>query len=205
LQRLLQAASHAVQRGSRLAQSLLGVAREPRLDPEKTDLNEVAQEMVELLRRSLGEAIDVETRLCDGVWPAYVDPAQLQMALLNLALNARDAMGKGGTLSVETANVTLRGESLEEIPPGRWIMIKVADTGIGMAADVLEHAGRPFFTTKDLGKGTGLGLSQVHSFVRKSGGYLKIDSSPGIGTVVRAYLPRWDGDGMYALDGARGG
>jgi PAS domain S-box-containing protein len=188
LRRLLHAASHAVQQGSQLAQRLLDAARQQRLEPEKIDLNRVAREMVELLRHSLGEAIDVKIRLCDGVWPVYVDQAQLQMALLNLALNARDAMSKGGMINIETENVTLRIDSLEEIPPGQWIMIKVADTGIGMAADVLEYAGRPFFTTKDLG--TGLGLSQVHSFVSKSGGYLKIDSAPGLGTVVRAYLPR---------------
>jgi PAS domain S-box-containing protein len=188
LRRLLHAASHAVQQGSQLAQRLLDAARQQRLEPEKIDLNRVAREMVELLRHSLGEAIDVKIRLCDGVWPVYVDQAQLQMTLLNLALNARDAMSKGGMINIETENVTLRIDSLEEIPPGQWIMIKVADTGIGMAADVLEYAGRPFFTTKDLG--TGLGLSQVHSFVSKSGGYLKIDSAPGLGTVVRAYLPR---------------
>ncbi len=192
LRRIVQAASHAVDRGARLAQCLVGIARQQQLDPARTDLNELAGEMAELLSRSIGAGITVETRLHDGLWPAFVDTGQLQMALLNLCLNARDAMGAGGDLLIETANVTVRGESIEDIPPGQWIMVKVADTGTGMASETLANACRPFFTTKEIGKGTGLGLSQVHSFVRQSGGYLKIDSAPGAGTVVRAYLPRWD-------------
>ena len=190
--RLVQAASGAVDRGVRLAQSLVAVARQERLSPEKTDLNEVALEMADLMKRSAGDAIAIKTRLRDELWPAHVDPGQLQMALLNLCLNARDAMPEGGTLLIETVNVTLRGEALEDLPPGEWIMLKVTDTGTGMTPEVLERAGLPFFTTKEVGRGTGLGLSQVRNFVHQSGGHLKIDSAPGEGTVVRAYLPRWN-------------
>lgn len=192
LRRKVQAASSAVDRGIRLAQCLVGVARQQQLDPEKADLNEVAAEMAELLKRNVGGTIRVETRLQEGLWPAYLDPGQLQMMLLNLCLNARDAMSGGGTLSIETANVTLRHEALEDIPPGQWLMLKITDTGIGMSPDVLEKACLPFYTTKGTGEGTGLGLSQVRNFVHQSGGYLQIDSVAGAGTTVRAYLPRWE-------------
>jgi len=128
------------------------------------------------------------TRLCDELWPAYVDPGQLQMALLNLCVNARDAMETDGKLLIETANVSVMRGTSEENPQGRWIMIKVADTGTGMEPRVLEQACLPFFTTKKIGNGTGLGLTQVRNFVCQSGGHLRITSILGEGTVVRAYL-----------------
>jgi signal transduction histidine kinase len=191
LRRLVQAASHAVHRGALLAECLMDAMPEQRLNPAKTDANDVALDVADLLKLSVGHTIHVATCLCDELWPAYVDAGQFQMALLNVCLNARDAMRMGGKLLIETANVRVMNTALEEIPPGRWIMIKVADTGIGMDPSILESACLPFFTTKETGNGTGLGLNQVCNFVRQSGGHLRITSAPAEGTVVRAYLPAW--------------
>lgn len=189
--RMLRAASHAVHRGARLAQCLMDIGLGQHFDPVKTDANEPALDVADLLRLTVGDRIDVVTRLCDELWPAYVDPGQLQMALLNLCLNARDAMGANGKLFIETANVSVMKGTSEGIPPGRWIMIKVTDTGTGMEPHVLEQACQPFFTTKKIGNGTGLGLNQVRNFVYQSGGHLRITSILGEGTVVRAYLRPW--------------
>lgn len=189
--RMLRAASHAVHRGARLAQCLVDIGLGQHFDPVKTDANEPAVDVADLLRLTVGDRIDVVTRLCDELWPAYVDPGQLQMALLNLCLNARDAMGANGKLFIETANVSVMKGTSEGIPRGRWIMIKVTDTGTGMEPRVLEQACQPFFTTKKIGNGTGLGLNQVRNFVYQSGGHLRITSILGEGTVVRAYLRPW--------------
>lgn len=191
LRRLVQAASHAVHRGALLAECLMDATPEQRLNPVETNVNDVALDVADLLKLSVGHTIHVATRLCDELWPAYVDAGQFQMALLNVCLNARDAMRMGGRLLIETANVRVMNTALEEIPPGRWIMIKVADTGIGMEPGILESACLPFFTTKGTGRGTGLGLNQVCNFLHQSGGHLKISSAPAEGTVVRAYLPAW--------------
>lgn len=191
LRRLVQAASHAVHRGALLAECLMDATPGQRLNPVKMDANDVAIDVADLLTLSVGHTIHVATCLCDELWPVYVDAGQFQMALLNVCLNARDAMRMGGKLLIETANVSVMNTALEEIPPGRWIMVKVTDTGIGMEPSILESACLPFFTTKEIGNGTGLGLNQVCNFVHQAGGHLRITSAPAEGTVVRAYLPAW--------------
>jgi CheY-like chemotaxis protein len=151
--------------------------------------------MGELLNRTLGETILIETVLAAGLWQIEVDGAQLESALLNLCVNARDAMPGGGKLTIETANAHIDDRYAREngIVPGQYVMIAVTDTGTGMTADVLAKAFDPFFTTKGVGKGTGLGLSQVYGFVRQSGGSVKIYSEQGVGTTLRIYLPRAHG------------
>jgi CheY-like chemotaxis protein len=148
--------------------------------------------MSDLLARTLGETITVETVLGAGVWRTQADATQLESALVNLAVNARDAMPGGGRLTIETANAYLDSDyaAAEGAKPGQYVMIAVTDTGCGMTAEVIDRALEPFFTTKPVGKGTGLGLSQVYGFVRQSGGHLKIYSEPGHGTTVKIYLPR---------------
>jgi CheY-like chemotaxis protein len=152
--------------------------------------------MTELLIRTLGEAVEVRTALDPEAWAAEVDRVQLESAILNLAVNARDAMPGGGRLSIETRNAAVGPAEAREfdLAPGDYVTISVSDTGEGMAPDVIEHAFDPFFTTKEVGKGTGLGLSQVFGFVRQSGGHVKIDSALGRGTTIRIYLPRFRGD-----------
>jgi CheY-like chemotaxis protein len=149
--------------------------------------------MSDLLRRTLGEEIEAETVLAGGLWPVLIDANQLEHSLLNLAINARDAMAGGGKLTIETAN-TLLDESYatrhQDLTPGQYVMISVSDTGSGMSAEVREKAFEPFFTTKETGQGTGLGLSQVYGFIKQSGGHCAIYSEPGQGTTVRLYLPR---------------
>ena len=145
------------------------------------------------MRRTLGEHIEISLVRGTDLWPATVDRSQLENAVLNLAVNARDAMPKGGRLTIETANAEFDEDfaaANPEVPPGGYVMIAVSDTGTGMAADVLARAFEPFFTTKDVGKGTGLGLSMVYGFVKQSEGHVRIYSEVGIGTVVRLYLPR---------------
>jgi PAS domain S-box-containing protein len=189
---LLDSASSAAERGATLTQRLLAFSRKQALRPERIDLNQLVAGMEELLRRSLSEVIQVTTGLTPGLRPALVDRNQLENALLNLAINARDAMPRGGTLHVETANVTLnaREEALdEELRPGPYVLMAVSDTGTGMTAEVLARAFEPFFTTKEVGRGSGLGLSMVYGFVKQSGGYVQIRSEPGRGTTVKLYLP----------------
>ena len=147
------------------------------------------------MHRTLGEHIEIRSRHAADLWSATVDPGQLENAVLNLAVNARDAMPNGGQLTIETANVELDADQAADYPeikPGQYVMIAVGDTGSGMPPDVVARAFEPFFTTKDVGKGTGLGLSMVYGFVKQSGGHVRIYSEVGIGTVVRLYLPRSD-------------
>jgi CheY-like chemotaxis protein len=148
----------------------------------------------DLLQRTLGERIALKTILADGVWSTFVDPNQLENALINLALNARDAMPRGGNLVIETANRTLADSDIaafqERVEPGEYVAITVMDTGCGMDAPTLARVFDPFFTTKEVGKGTGLGLSQVYGFCRQSGGHAQIESESGHGTSVRIFLPR---------------
>jgi CheY-like chemotaxis protein len=149
--------------------------------------------MEELMRRTLGEHVVTEIRAAEGLWAAKVDPGQLEAAVLNLAVNARDAMPQGGRITIETANVELDeafAATNADVKPGEYVMVAVSDTGTGMAADVLGRAFEPFFTTKAVGKGTGLGLSMVYGFVKQSGGHSRIYSEVGVGTVVRLYFPR---------------
>jgi CheY-like chemotaxis protein len=152
--------------------------------------------MSDLLRRTLGETIQVETVLAGGLWPTLADTNQLENAFLNLAVNARDAMPDGGKLTIETANSHLDDAYArlhDEVQPGQYVGIFITDTGIGMSAETVAQAFEPFFTTKDIGQGTGLGLSQVYGFIKQSGGHVKIYSEVGEGTTVKLYLPRYRG------------
>jgi signal transduction histidine kinase/CheY-like chemotaxis protein len=183
----------ATERGASLTRSLLAFARRQPLEPRSVEINQLLLRMESLLHRALGEQIECRFALDQEVWPAMVDPAQLETALLNLALNGRDAMSGGGQLTVETANVHLdevyAGQN-DDVDPGDYVMVAVADSGSGMDANVLAHAFEPFFTTKDVGKGTGLGLSMVYGFIKQTGGHIKIYSELGDGTIVKLYLPR---------------
>jgi CheY-like chemotaxis protein len=161
--------------------------------------------MTEMLRRTLGEKVAVETVLSEGLWPAFIDRPQLESALLNLAVNARDAMPEGGRLTVETSNASLDHSYTDaqiDVQPGQYVMISVTDTGFGMTSDVIERAFDPFFTTKRVGEGTGLGLSQVHGFLKQSKGHVRIYSEVGVGTTVKLYVPR-DVSGGAADEPAR--
>jgi PAS domain S-box-containing protein len=174
-----------------LTRRLLAFARRQPLQPSPVHLGQMCRNVAKLLGRTLGERIRIEIKGEPNLWQVLADPAQVESSLINLAVNARDAMSEGGTLTIETSNVTSHGEDAD-IPPGDFVLLSVADTGVGMTADVLERAVEPFFTTKHLGHGTGLGLSMVYGFVKQSGGHVKIESAPNRGTRVRLYLPRSD-------------
>jgi signal transduction histidine kinase/ActR/RegA family two-component response regulator len=184
----------AAERGAKLTDQLLSFSRRQRLEPKPLDLNETVAGMRDLLQSTMGGSVRIETRLGHGLWPAMVDATQLELAVLNLAINARDAMQVGGCLSVATANVTLGPAMYPEEPPaGDYVGICVSDTGSGMSNEVRAKAFEPFFTTKEVGKGSGLGLSQVLGFAKQSGGGVRIESRLGQGTSVHIYLPRADG------------
>ncbi len=183
----------AAQRGGTLTSQLLAFARKQPLAPAPIDLSVTLPELVPLLRRTLGEHIDVRFVDTAGLWPAMADPAQLESAVLNLALNARDAMPGGGRLTIEMANKVLDehyARAHAEVTPGDYVMVAVSDTGHGMTPDVVARVFEPFFTTKTEGRGTGLGLAMVFGFVKQSGGHVKVYSEPGQGTSVKIYLPR---------------
>ncbi|HYI73111.1 MAG TPA: PAS domain S-box protein [Skermanella sp.] len=187
------AARASVEKAAILTQRLLAFSRRQPLAPKVLDINELVAEMRDLVQRSVGESVKVETVLADGPWLTWADANQVENALLNLAINARDAMPQGGGLTIETANVRLDRSSPafdDGVEPGEYAMLAVSDTGTGMAPDVLERAFEPFFTTKPLGEGTGLGLSQLYGFARQSGGIAHIESEEGRGTSVKLYLPR---------------
>ena len=192
--RLIAAATRAAGRAATLTQRLLAFSRRQPLTPKSLDLNRLVAGMLELFGRTLGETIHVETVLAGGLWRVFADENQLENALVNLAVNARDAMPSGGRLILATQNVRLDeayAQSQEDVRPGDYVLVSVSDTGMGMSKDVLARAFDPFFTTKDIGQGTGLGLSQVYGFVRQSGGHVHIDSTPGQGATVNLYLPRF--------------
>jgi two-component system NtrC family sensor kinase len=193
LERPLRNALMGGQRAAQLTQKLLAFSRRQPLSPRPVDANRLIAAMSDLLRRSLGEKIDIETVGGAGLWRTEVDAAELEAAILNLAINARDAMPEGGKLTIETTNAHLDEDyarTLDDVKAGQYVLISVTDSGEGMTADVIEHAVEPFFTTKKEGQGTGLGLSQVYGFVRQSGGHLKIYSEQGQGSTVKIYLPR---------------
>jgi PAS domain S-box-containing protein len=194
IERARDMALQGVQRAAALTSRLLAFSRQQPLAPQSMDANKLVAGICDLLRRTLGEPIALETVLAAGLWGAFADPNQLENAILNLALNARDAMPNGGKLTIETANCFIDGayiaSLLEPVEPGQYVMIAVADTGVGMDRATRERAFDPFFTTKEVGKGTGLGLSQVYGFARQSAGHVKIYSEIGEGTVVKIYLPR---------------
>ena len=200
LERYLEAVVRAALHGADLTARLLVFSREQTLHPRDLDLNALVGGMTELLLRTLGETIEIETRLAAEPGPVHADQGQLENALLNLAINARDAMPGGGKLTIETADVgPSEGQAIGQtgLGPGRYVMLAVSDTGAGMAPEIVDRVFEPFFTTKDVGKGTGLGLSMVYGFVKQSGGHVEIDSEPGRGTTLRLYLPRKE-DGPVA-------
>jgi signal transduction histidine kinase/DNA-binding response OmpR family regulator len=189
----LQAAVAAVERGARLTGQLLAFARRQALDPRSTNLGRTVHEMTDILRRTLGQRIEVESVVAGGLWNTLVDRSQVENAILNLAINSRDAMPDGGKLTIEVANAFLDdtyAAAHSEVSPGQYVMLAVSDTGSGMQPDVVAKAFDPFFTTKAEGQGTGLGLSQVFGFVKQSGGHVKIYSEIGEGTTIKMYLPR---------------
>jgi PAS domain S-box-containing protein len=194
--RYIEAAKDGANRAASLTHRLLAFSRRQPLQPEVIDANRMIAGMSEMLTRTLGELVSVETVLAAGLWKVHADNSQLENAILNLAVNGRDAMPSGGKLTVETANSYLSDEYAHDhaVAAGQYVMIAVSDTGTGMTPEVIARAFDPFFTTKEVGKGSGLGLSQIFGFVRQSNGHVKIYSEEGVGTAVKIYLPRYDGD-----------
>ena len=193
LRRFAEGASRGAERAAQLTHRLLAFSRRQPLEPKPVSLNRSVAGATELLRRTLGESVTIETVLGAGLWWTQVDPNQLENVLLNLAVNARDAMPDGGKLTIETANTFLDESYVAtqgDVAPGQYVMLAVSDTGTGMSRDVLARAFEPFFTTKAPGMGTGLGLSQVYGFMKQSGGHVKLYSEVGEGTTVKLYLPR---------------
>ncbi len=189
--RRLQMIAQAAERGAQLTAQMLAFSRRQRLEPRAVDLNDTVRSMQDLLQSTMGGSIRIETGLQPDLWPAMIDPTQIELVILNLAINARDAMEVGGSLTIETANVTLGAPTRPEDPPaGSYVMVAVSDTGSGMTPEVLAKVFEPFFTTKEVGKGSGLGLSQVFGLAKQSGGGVRIDSAPGEGSSVKVYLPR---------------
>ena len=191
--RRLERVSQAVLRASELTRQLLAYSRKQSLRPQRTDLNELVANTGKLLRRSLGAHIEIEAVLADGLWPVSVDRTQLETALVNLCVNARDAMPDGGRLVIETRNVVLDADYVARNPDataGEHVMLSVTDTGVGMSPEVTARVFEPFFTTKGVGKGTGLGLAMVYGFIKQSKGHIAVDSAPGRGTSFRLHLPR---------------
>ncbi|HEV7255871.1 MAG TPA: ATP-binding protein [Mesorhizobium sp.] len=194
--RHVDAATDGARRAALLTQRLLAFSRQQPLRPEPIEANKLVAGMSDLLRHSLGADVQLETVLAGGLWRTHADPNQLENVILNLAVNARDAMPEGGRLTIETQNAHLDARYAAAhlgVTPGQYVLIAVTDTGTGMPQEVIAKAFDPFFTTKEVGKGTGLGLSQVYGFVKQSGGHVKIYSEPGQGTTVKVYLPRYLG------------
>ena len=189
--RLLHTAQRGASQGAKLTESLLAFARKQRLNPIPADLNSIIVEMTEMLRRSIGPSVEIRHALASQLWPVLIDTGQIETALLNVALNARDALPSGGMVLIETANINATSEELpEEVARQDCVLVSVRDTGTGMSSEALERAFEPFFTTKEVGKGTGLGLSMVFGVVRQSGGTVRIRSRLREGTTVQIYLPR---------------
>ena len=198
--RMIADAQDAANLGAKLTERLLAFARRSHLEPQVVNMNELVLMVTSMLRRTLGEQIALSTVLAPGVWSARIDPGQAESAIVNLALNARDAMPRGGKLLIETQNMRYESAAIGsdfDLPAGDYVQIVVTDTGTGMSREVRERAIEPFFTTKPRGRGTGLGLSMVYGFARQSGGNIEILSAPGEGTTIRIYLPRsTDGAGQ---------
>ncbi|MEQ9045473.1 MAG: ATP-binding protein [Sneathiellaceae bacterium] len=193
LRELCEAALHAAERGAELTRRLLAFARQQPLEPKRVEVNDLVGNIMRLLKRTLGERIESRFFAGEGLWPVMIDAANLEAAIANLAVNARDAMTDGGRLTVETDRAILDHDYVRDNPdavPGEYVVVIVTDTGHGMAPEVLHRIFEPFFTTKEAGKGTGLGLSMVFGFVRQSGGHIKVYSEVDVGTTFRLYLPR---------------
>jgi PAS domain S-box-containing protein len=196
LTRALAHAKRGAQRASALTSRLLAFSRRQALNPKPIDLNNFLSGLQEFLQRTLGERIEIQTVGSAGLWTVEVDANHLESTIVNLAINARDAMPNGGKLTIEAVNVSSDEDYFRvnpELPPGQYVVISVTDTGTGMSPETLGHAFEPFFTTKEPGQGTGLGLSQVYGFVKQSGGHVKIYSEVGQGTTIKIYLPRYHG------------
>ena len=202
LERYVVAAQGAAKRAAALTHRLLAFSRRQTLDPRPTDVNRLVHDMEDLIRRTVGPGITLEVVGTVGLWAALVDPNQLENALLNLAINARDAMPDGGRLTIETGNRWMdeRGARERDLSPGQYLSICVSDTGTGMPPEVIARAFDPFYTTKPLGQGTGLGLSMIYGFARQSGGQVRIYSEVGLGTMMSVYLPRHYGAGERLED-----
>ncbi|KMO35845.1 ATP-binding protein, partial [Methylobacterium aquaticum] len=185
----------AARRAAALTHRLLAFSRRQTLDPRPTDVNHLVAGMEELIRRTVGPAIEIAVDGAPDLWTVLVDPPQLENALLNLCLNARDAMPDGGRIAIETANLRLdvAAARADDLPPGDYLSLAVTDTGTGMAPEVIARVFEPFFTTKPIGQGTGLGLSMIYGFTQQSGGQVRIASEVGHGTTVRLVLPRHHG------------
>ena len=193
----VEGAIRGAERAASLTERLLAFSRRQPLEPQAVDVNRLVSGMSELLRRTLGESVAIEIAPSDGPSRVYADPNQLENAIINLAVNARDAMPNGGTLKIASANVRFDetdAAGQQEVKPGPYVMLAISDTGTGMTEEVIASAFDPFFTTKEVGLGTGLGLSQVYGFVKQSNGHVRIDSALGKGTAIRIYLPRLAGD-----------
>ena len=196
LDRYITAAQGATSRAAALTHRLLAFSRRQTLEPKAVDANKLVAGMEELVRRTVGPGILVQTDLSDELWTCFCDPNQLENAILNLCINGRDAMGDGGRLIVETANAVIDADAAaqRDMPPGEYVAVAVSDTGRGISPELLPRVLEPFFTTKAAGKGTGLGLSMIYGFAKQSGGQIRIYSEIGEGTTVRLYLPRHRGD-----------
>ncbi|KQT79691.1 hypothetical protein ASG51_03340 [Methylobacterium sp. Leaf465] len=199
IERYMAAAQGASKRAAALTHRLLAFSRRQTLDPRPTDVNRLTLGMQELIQRTVGPGIAVEVVGASGVWPTLVDPSQLENALLNLCINARDAMPDGGTITIETSNKWLdeRAARQQDVPEGQYLTLSVTDTGTGMPPEVMARVFEPFFTTKPIGEGTGLGLSMIYGFAQQSGGQVRIYSEVGAGTTVSIYLPRHYGEVPY--------
>ena len=193
--RFLKAATDSANRAAALTHRLLAFSRRQTLDPTPADVNQLVSGLEDLIRQTMGPAVEVAVSCAHDLWSTKIDVPQLESALLNLCINARDAMPDGGKLSIETANQWLDEQAAleREVLPGHYVSVSVADNGTGMTPEVIARAFDPFFTTKPLGRGTGLGLSMIYGFVRQSGGQVRIYSDVGHGTAVRLYLPRYFG------------
>ncbi|KRB93763.1 response regulator [Noviherbaspirillum sp. Root189] len=202
----IAAASVGVDRGAKLAAHLLAFARRQPLQSVIVNAGDLLRGMDELLRRSIGDLTTVKTEIADDLWNTMADPSQLENVILNLAINARDAMDGGGTLTLRAVNAGPDRHTGEQPDTnrGRFVLIEVADTGVGMPPEVLERAFEPFFTTKPAGQGTGLGLSMAYGFVKQSGGHIRLESEPGCGTSVKIFLPGVDGDAVSGDESAAG-
>jgi CheY-like chemotaxis protein len=190
---LIRRANEAAQMGARLSGRLLAIGRRQRLQPINLDLNEITRSMTDVLKRTLGDMIEIQANLPDDLWPALADISEVENAILNLAINARDAMPSGGKLIIATTNKSLGPDDVvgeAGLLPGDYVMLSISDTGVGIPPHLIARVFEPFFTTKESGRGTGLGLSTIYGFAKQSGGHLAIYSEVGKGTSVRLYLPR---------------
>jgi signal transduction histidine kinase len=200
---LVETALSACLKGSELTKSLLAFSRRQPLQPKRVEINKLLGDNVKMLSRAIGERVQVELKLADSLWDVQIDPSQLESALLNMMVNARDAMPDGGRIIVQTRNTYLDQaycDQNDEVHPGDYVALELSDTGHGMPPEVVARVFEPFFTTKEKGKGTGLGLAMVFGFVKQSGGHVKIYSEVGHGTTIRLYLPRAGINGVHAAE-----